>query len=875
MSIISRLTQKHLWSNKRRTWVTIIGVMLCTAMICAVSTLVGSFRHYLIECDEYSSGTYHAGFSALPYEKVPQLEANAEVSSVGTTFAMGVSQSIKTENPEKPYVYVMALDEAAQALLPVHLVEGRLPQTPNEIALPQHLMTNGGVSVSVGQTVTLALGQRTLDGKPLSANKRYTDGEAVSTAVNKTYTVVGVIDRMGTEAYNSACYFGITSLAPAALAQDTPVNVYFTLAHPSNAYHFIPGLAQSLGVTEERTSYNTALLAYHGGFASSDADLTFTALAVIAIALIMLGSVSVIYNAFAISAAERKAQFGLLASVGATQKQIHKSVWLEGVTVGAIGIPLGIALGIGGIGITLKLIQSLLLDLLNTPGQLTLTLHVSPVLTLLAAVIAAATIALSVTLPAKRAAKTSPMEAIRTTQEIKSSGRVHANRITQKLFGFEANLALKQMQRNRKRYRTTIFSLFISLVLFLSFSSFVDYMNVAANMQLQTADYDYVLSANGTEASEAALLEVYEDVRSNAYIDSATLRATDSVAFQMDESLFTPQALALLQGSENPYIAYDPDFGCMVWYMDLSVFSDAEYDALIASQGLSSPDRSGFLLVSPFEFQDETGKRYQMSCANPAALPHTLTLFSWNDVQTVENGEVISISDSYASTEIEVIGALQTLPRSVPPSSSSASVVCSESAYRELCQALHSDPYPFSLYLTANDTQAFDAWMASHPILGQERSGLYVYSLSAMVEENERVLFIISLFCYGFIALMMLISVTSVLNTISTNMQLRKKEFAMLQSVGMTKRAMGRMLRFESFFYGIKALLYALPASVGLSYLMHRLFAQSYSFPFTLPWAQYLGAVLGVFLLIFATMWYATRKMRRQSIVEAIRQDSI
>ena len=165
--------------------------------------------------------------------------------------------------------------------------------------------------------------------------------------------------------------------------------------------------------------------------------------------------------------------------------------------------------------------------------------------------------------------------------------------------------------------------------------------------------------------------------------------------------------------------------------------------------------------------------------------------------------------------------------------------------------------------------------MAEHPVLGKERSGLNVYSLAAMVAENERVLFIISIFCYGFITLMMLISVTSVLNTISTNMQLRKKEFAMLQSVGMTKRAMGRMLRFESFFYGVKALLYAVPVSIGISYLMYRMFSKSFSFPFTLPWMQYLVAVLGVFLLTFATMWYATRKMRKQSIVETIRQDSI
>ena len=102
MSIISRLTQKHLWSNKRRTWVTIIGVMLCTAMICAVSTLIGSFRNYLMECDEYSSGAYHVNFSAMPYEKVPQLQANAEVSSVGTSYAMGFAITSKPKTQRNP-----------------------------------------------------------------------------------------------------------------------------------------------------------------------------------------------------------------------------------------------------------------------------------------------------------------------------------------------------------------------------------------------------------------------------------------------------------------------------------------------------------------------------------------------------------------------------------------------------------------------------------------------------------------------------------------------------------------------------------------------------------------------------------------------------
>ena len=170
--------------------------------------------------------------------------------------------------------------------------------------------------------------------------------------------------------------------------------------------------------------------------------------------------------------------------------------------------------------------------------------------------------------------------------------------------------------------------------------------------------------------------------------------------------------------------------------------------------------------------------------------------------------------------------------------------------------------------------EAFDAWRQQNPLLN-DHSSLYVYSVHEVIEANRRVLIVLSIFCYGFITLMTLISITSVLNTISTNMQLRKKEFAMLQSVGMTQKSMRRMIRFESLFYGMKALLFALPVSLGISYYMYRMFAKQYQFAFTLPWARYLGAILGVFLIVFATMQYATRKMRKQNIVETIRQDSI
>lgn len=884
MSIITRLTQKHLWSNKRRTWVTIIGVMLCTSMICAVSTLVGSFRHYMMETEKYQSGTYHASFSALPFRQVPQLKANAEIADAGLTNDKGASQNIKTQNPDKPYLSVKECDSTALALLPVHLKEGRLPQTPNEIALPAHFLENSGYEVSLGQTLTLDLGQRSVDGTQLPDSKRYLDGETLTATAAKTYTVVGVIERMGSESYSSASYTALSFLDPASLSPESAVTAYLELEHPSHTHDVLPQIAQTLGVTEDNTNYNNMLLAYYGSFKDSHVDSMFFGLCAVLITLIMIGSVSVIYNAFAISATERKKQFGLLSSVGATQKQLRRSVWLEGLTVGAIGIPLGIGLGIAGIAATLRIIQSLLLDVINSPGGIELTVYVSPTLTLLAVAIAAVTIALSVYIPAKRASKTSPIEAIRTTQDIKASGKVHTNRLTQKLFGFEANLARKQLQRNRKRYRTTIFSLFISLVMFLSFSSFVHYMNTGAEMQFENVDYDYSISAQQQQSVDL-LRQSYRDIKANPSVQRAGLRYGCYLTLKVDQDLFSKELRTEFTREDSGYqpISHDPKLGYDTIGLILTALPDDEYDALLQANGLPLSNRSDLLLVNEFQYQDSQGVKHKFNGVNAGALPRDIEVSRQVEVP---GSRVINEdgSEEYTTESVKasarVAGVLQAPPFGVRSPSTEAIAVCSAGEYERLRTAFgirsqDESDWPTVYVSVGEQYEAFDAWMDQHPTLGNENSGLHVYSVREMVEENQRVLLIVSIFCYGFITLMMLISITSVLNTISTNMQLRKKEFAMLQSVGMTRKAMGRMIRFESLFYGLKALLYALPVSVGISYFMYRLFAQNYEFGFTLPWMQYLGAILGVFVLVFATMWYATQKMRKQNIVETIRQDSI
>lgn len=150
-----------------------------------------------------------------------------------------------------------------------------------------------------------------------------------------------------------------------------------------------------------------------------------------------------------------------------------------------------------------------------------------------------------------------------------------------------------------------------------------------------------------------------------------------------------------------------------------------------------------------------------------------------------------------------------------------------------------------------------------------------VYDNRAAKESEMALLAIINIFSYGFITLITLIVVANVFNTISTNVQLRRKEFAMLKSVGMTKKGFDHMMNYECILYGIKGLFYGLPASVFLCYLMYRGMNQAMETRFSMPWVSVVIVCISVFLIIFASMLYSMSKIKKDNPIDALRNDNL
>ncbi|NMB95349.1 MAG: FtsX-like permease family protein, partial [Clostridiaceae bacterium] len=525
MNIFRKVTLKSLAMNKTRTIVTIIGIILSAAMITAVTTLISSLQDYMLDNAIYIEGDWHGAFYDVDEETIEKLEHDNKVESAAVAENIGYAH-IGSSNEYKPYLFIMGGDELFMERMPIHLVSGKLPRTPEEIILPEHLAYNGGVLYKTGDTIQLEIGDRYVREHKLMQNNPYlppddmeagsesdindssngdldggTDNKIDSEAIGeeliiketRTYTVVGFYERPAFEGYSAPGYTAITKID---YNRDSgSYAVYFKMNNPKETFDYVDNSGFA-GTT------NRDVLMYSGYSRFDNFYTVLYSLAAILIGLIMFGSVSLIYNAFAISVSERTRQFGLLASIGATKRQSRKMVMYEALFVSCIGIPLGILSGILGIGITLSLVGDKFSSFYGS-DSIVLDLYVTPASIIIACAVALITVLISAWIPSKRAMKVTAIDAIRLSRDISiKSGNVKTSKITYKLFGLEGMIAKKHFKRSRKKYRATIISLFMSIVLFISASSFCTYLTDAVSSTFQDSDYDiiyhYLIRKEGT-----------------------------------------------------------------------------------------------------------------------------------------------------------------------------------------------------------------------------------------------------------------------------------------------------------------------------------------------------------------------------------------
>lgn len=908
MNVFNKVTLESLKKNRTRTIVTIIGIMLSAAMICASTTFVSSMQNFVLRCEIYSSGDWHGAVYDAAYKDYEDIRDSGKVSSAAYAQVLGYAK-IGSANEYKPYLYVLGGDAASGYFetMPVHLLLGTLPKDSTEIILPEHLTSNGKVNYKLGDTVTLDVGDRTLDGKRLGQDtpvytydsETHTEvmsGERLENTEPRTYTVVGIYERPTFEDYSAPGYTALTA-ADTKSADQSLIHCYFKLHKPAGVYDFM----REMGYTQEyRYAYNTKVLLY-SGTAPFDSFLTaFYSLAAIIIALIVFGSVSLIYNAFSISVSERTRQFGLLSSVGATRKQLRRMVLFEALAVSIVGIPLGILVGIGGIGITLLLIGDKFSSIVR--ADIPMRLCVSWQAVVIAAVIALVTVLISAWIPSKRATRVSAVEAIRQSMDIKVSGRpVRTSKLAYKLFGLPGVLAGKHYKRNRKKYRTTVVSLFMSIVLFVSAAAFTDYMMESAEGGLASDQFDLIYAAESDASSAMTPDELLDLLFSDQNVTGGTYTKKQFLQGDISREYVTAM-----------YAGRFADFGMEredAAPKELSIsgylyfVADAEFNRLLEKYNLKEADYYdrekplGLALDRNIELDRRLEKYVTLDtlkgdgCVIEGLYYVEIDGYYRKDSRIDENGNKVVLyqnrdnesdiielpyEESFAKYTLRSEKTIEEAPFFVSRSTPVAiNMIYPYSMLESVVPEAALNQFRNTEYFLTSSNHAASFENLATMLTENGLSSRQLFDYAANAETNRNVITIIRVFAYGFIVLISLIAAANVFNTISTNISLRRREFAMLKSVGMTQKGFRRMMNYECLLYGSKALLLGLPVSCGITYLIYRAVTTAYETSFHLPWAAIGIAVLSVFLVVFATMMYSMSKVKKDNPIDALKNENL
>lgn len=863
MNLLNKLTLKNLKLNKKRSVVTIIGIILSVALITAVSSMVVSFRKSLIDYEIKKGGNYHYAFGNVPEEDFTYFDDNRNIESYYITQNIGYAKINESQNEGKPYAFILGMNTTSLNNSGLIITEGRLPQNTNEIIIPRHLKTNGRVSYQVGDKITLNIGKRISDNYELDQTNPITEEETLTQTYTKEYEIVGIIERPSgvIEPYTAPGYTFITLFdnniknnyniyarytKKALKDKDTITSNILGVnpeiikkgLSPKNEQDY-DNYINELEKAKYTNSENKYLINLET-MSTNDNGLmrTLTILASIVIVIIIVTSVFCIKNSFNISITEKIKQYGMLASIGATSKQIKKNVYYEAFILGLIGIPFGVLFGIIASYI-LIIISNYLLEEALVMGLLSFNVSIlSIIISILLSII---TIYASARKSAKRASKISPIVAIRSNEDIKiTSKKISSPKIIKKIFGVSGEVSYKNLKRSRKKYRTTVISIITCVTVYIALSYFI---NTAFKVVKQEyGEYTYNLSVS--------LYNNSNEEKNNQIKDIVSLKDIDTYSV-LKYTVYEAQNIK----NTSERMEYDNEEQI-----------SKEENIIIYSVGQAEYQR--YLKKLNLTYEEAKDKVILIN-NNIRAAKEKKIIYNLLDYKPKD--KLTGTVDGTNIINLEIVKITDQRPMGLENNYGMSYLITSE----EKLQELTNDISTVTILINTTNPDKLQDQIEKLLDENYNEEKYNLVNVDANVKSVNSLYILIAIFLYGFIIVIALIGITNIVNTITTNMELRRSEFATLKSIGMTSKEFNKMIFLESFFYGLKSLLIGIPLGIMLSYLIYLAIIGKMQFKFVLPYKGIIISILLVFILIYSIMKYSIKKINKRNIIETIRNENI
>lgn len=845
MSIINKFTLRSMLHYKKRTLGALLGIILSSALMFSFGLAFSSLRGNIINNAIDTIGNYHFRYREVSYRKINILKRYDKINYLAVTTQLG---SFIADEEDKTYNYVIGADDLF--FKNIKLSSGRMPQNDQEIIVTDNYYKKNKLSIYDNITLNLSNYEGVIT-KQYVVVGTYVDKISLRNVVNDVrvnsvlYTLVNEFDSK--DLVNFDIKF-----------KKVNMGIYDIASAIANYFGFKPYIYNGA------TLYQNMDINEHYLEMYLVSDTNYIEIAVIIFSLMMVSVVLgfvcffVIFNSFAISVNERKKMFGVLASVGATGKQMFKSVFFESLINSLIGIPIGFGLSVLlNYGI-INYINNSLGDILDYKIELSFFW----LFIIIQLLFIMATIFLSTLFPAMRAKEVMPIEAIRQYDDYKFKRRtVKTNKLFLKVFGIEGELARKNMKRNARKYRVTLISLITCVLLFVTFSTFLKFL-------LKVVDYEYQYTYDvsiGINKEHEQLQEIIDDIKKIPIIDEIAITKgwyypidIDLVNYYTEEAKQFMNDEGLNLKNENIYII---------------TYDDDSYQDYLKKLDLKKPHP---ILISPVALASEYG------IDDDVYFLDTKQKIEFNICTKMPDND----PDKQSCTiKVDNIKLTKARPLGMPDGIMAILVLPEEEM-----QKIGKSPYPFannyvSIYINSKRHNEFDNYMNDiQDKYKLTNKDFYYHNFASdpYIVRTLRILRTIKICLYLIIGFIGLIGITSIYNTISTSLNLRRREFGILRSIGLSPIGFSKIILYESIFLSLKTLFYAIPISIGVIYVIFKIMhfedaiinQDSYGLTKVMfPIEYFIMSFIIVFIVVFITMYFASKKYKEDNLADVLKEN--
>lgn len=853
MNLYTSLTIRYLKQNKRRTIVTIIGIILSTALICGIGNIFESFMDYQLRETIKNDGSFHVTFNDVNKKDMEYVTKSAEIEKHAFTKQVGYS---KLENSENGILSIKQYDKNAMEGYQISIKEGRLPSKEGEIVLSENVINLMDDKLKIEDEITLKVGDMFDSNKKKIDNMVFHEGDYIANEKDSTFKLVGIIKKPGFELYDeittAITYFNHMIDYKGAM------NISVTVKNPKDVYKISKKISKNIYPNKDEESisdmvkYNEHLLRLQGASKYENINSSVKSIIALVTILVIICTIATVYNSFSISITERKKQFGILNSIGATSSQIKRLVFIEGIIISLIGIPIGLISGTIAIDLLFKTINKYFTESIVT--QMSLQIVYNPIIIIVSIIIVLFTIFISILLPAIAASNVSPLDIIKNSGEYKVR-KVKDSKLIKIIFKTEGVLAYKNMKRNRKKFIVTLFSLMISIIIFISFSGFTLLLLRGEEIRSSQRNYDLYLTAKGTARPIDDVISKLQDIPEIKNFEFAT---GQSMSIKVSENKINKSKEDLIkeyyqQHKSGDSYEYDFSNNELNFPGEFAIKNKTNNLVKGSFDKEKAIKENGVILVRKSYFESR-GKKGIVELTN-------------YKVGDTVNCEYLDDNGSSKKMKIKILAITDEERLGMGYQNMGLQFITYDEVAKNLGLKLNKSLIFIDLGGDIQTKKKIESLA--------DKNNFNFHDESAGGEEEKQNLKVVKIFVYGFIVVISLVSVTNILNTVSTSINLRKRELAIIQSIGVTSNGFRKMIYLESFIYGILSLIFGIPIGIGMTLVMNKLISGVIEFSPVIPWAAIAICIVSVFIITFIAAYIPMSKLNKENIIDNIRRESI